>query len=199
MSAEDKPSYAPNLKFSHMGFATTNLAEMEDFYTRVLGFTVTDRGEVMGGMKLVFLSRDPEEHHQLVLVSGRPENLPENPYHPQFGSVINQISFKVASLEELRNLYNIFNKEDVQSVMPANHGIAWSIYCHDPDGNNLEFFVDPDWYMPQPFLIPLDFAKTNEEIVEETGVLAKEQPGFEMYSDWRTRLGKQMNLYKEEA
>ena len=100
MSAEDKPSYAPNLKFSHMGFATTNLAEMEDFYTRVLGFTVTDRGEVMGGMKLVFLSRDPEEHHQLVLVSGRPENLPENPYHPQFGSVINQISFKVASLEE---------------------------------------------------------------------------------------------------
>jgi catechol 2,3-dioxygenase len=67
--------YTPNLQFSHMGFAVLDMANMEDFYGRVLGFTVTDRGEVMG-MDLVFMSRDPMDHHQIILVSGRPENLP---------------------------------------------------------------------------------------------------------------------------
>ena len=33
----------PNLKFSHMGLSVRNVARMEDFYTRILGFTVTDR------------------------------------------------------------------------------------------------------------------------------------------------------------
>lgn len=199
MNAETKPSYAPNLMFSHFGMATSNLEAMEDFYTRVLGFTVTDRGEVLGGMQLVFLSRDPNDHHQIVLVSGRPDNLPENPYHAQYGSVINQISFKVSSLQELRELNDILISEDVRSISPANHGIAWSIYCHDPDGNNLEFFVDSDWYFPQPFLDPLDFAKSNEEIVEETEELARKQHGFEMYTDWRQRLGARMNLFVPAA
>ncbi|RXR28534.1 VOC family protein [Sphingobium fluviale] len=198
MNAVTKTSYAPNLKFSHMGFATSDLAAMEDFYTRVLGFSVTDRGEVLG-MSLVFLSRDPDDHHQLVLVSGRPDDLPANPYHPQFGCVINQISFKVSSLQELRKLNDIFLKEGVKNMMPSNHGIAYSIYCHDPDGNNLEFFVDTDWYFPQPFLIPLDFSKSDEEIVKETEEFSRQQPGFEPYPEWRARFGGIMNLYRPQA
>lgn len=195
MSAEAKLSYVPNIAFSHFGMATSDMEAMEDFYTRVLGFTVTDRGEVFDGMKLVFLSRDPNDHHQILLVSGRPDGLPENPYHRQYGSVINQISFKAGSLQGLRELYEILQKENAKSINPANHGIAWSIYCHDPDGNNLEFFVDSDWYFPQPFLEPLDFSKSNEQIRSETEKLARSQPGFEDYSDWRKRLGAKMNLF----
>ena len=51
---------------------------MQDFYTRVLGFTVTDGGELEtaeGSMTIVFLSRDPREHHQIVLASGRPADM----------------------------------------------------------------------------------------------------------------------------
>ena len=46
---------------------------MEGFYTRLLGFTVTDRGQLQGAagpVSLVFLSRDPDEHHQIVLATG---------------------------------------------------------------------------------------------------------------------------------
>ena len=161
MGTNPEPAYTPNLMFSHMGFAVSDMAKMEDFYTRVLGFTVTDRGEVIG-MDLVFLSRDPADHHQIILVSGRPENLPPNPYSPQFGSLINQISFRVGSLHGLRELLHVLEKENVQSIMPANHGIAWSIYCHDPDGNNLELFVDTDWYFPQPFVVPLDLSQPDD-------------------------------------
>ena len=185
----------PNLMFSHMGFAVSDLAKMEDFYSRVLGFTVTDRGEVLG-MDLVFLSRDPLDHHQVVLVSGRPDNLPPNPFHPQFGSGINQISFRVGSLDSLRSLLAVLRRENVQNILVGNHGIAWSIYCHDPEGNNLEFFVDTDWYFPQPFLVPLDLEQPNEEIRRVTEEMSRQQPGFEPYADWRKRMRARMHLFR---
>ena len=72
----------PRLSFSHVGIFVTDIARMEDFYTRVLGFTVTDRGDLetpRGRLQFVFLSRDPREHHQVVMASGRPADLPFNP------------------------------------------------------------------------------------------------------------------------
>lgn len=194
MSTAVTENFVPNLMFSHMGFAVKDLQKMEDFYTRLLGFSVTDRGEVLG-MDLVFLSRDPMDHHQLVLVSGKPDNIPPNPFHPQFGSVINQISFRVGSLNGLRDLLALLEQNQVQSILVGNHGISWSIYCHDPDGNNLELFVDTDWYFPQPFLIPLDLSKSNEEIHAETAALSHAQPGYEPYADWRKRFAAKMNRY----
>ena len=38
-------SEAPNLMFSHMGFAVKDMAKMEDFYTRVLGFTLVRKAD----------------------------------------------------------------------------------------------------------------------------------------------------------
>lgn len=196
MSIEAKPSYKPNIMFSHFGLATSDLPRMVDFYTRVLGFTITDHGIVKTGMELVFLSREPNDHHQIVLVNGRPDNLPKNPFNQQFGSVINQISFRVGTLQQLREIYGIMKAENAASMFPANHGVAWALYCHDPEGNNLEFFVDTDWYFPQPFAAPLDFGRSDEDIFAETERLSREQPEFELYSDWRTRIGAQMNRYQ---
>ncbi len=198
MTTDIAPAYVPNLMFSHMGFAVSDMPRMEDFYGRVLGFTVTDRGEVMG-MDLVFMSRDPMDHHQIILVSGRPDNIPPNPFTPQFGSLINQISFRVGSLGGLRELLAILEREQVESILVANHGIAWSIYCHDPDGNNLELFVDTDWYFPQPFLVPLDLSQTDDEIHALTEAMCREQPGYEPYADWRKRFAAKMNRFVPNA
>lgn len=198
MTSEGKAQHHPNLKFSHFGFAVHDIELMRDFYTRVLDFTVTDRGHVEG-MDLIFLSRDPDDHHQVVLASGKPEGIPAHPHNPQFGSVINQISFKVSSLEELRKIHEIFLAENVASIFPANHGIAWSIYAHDPEGNNLEFFVDTDWYFPQPFLVPLDFTMTDAEIHAATEKFSREQEGFEPYGEWRKRFANRMNVYRAYA
>jgi len=74
----------PPLEFSHIGFFVTDLDKTQDFYTRVLGFPITDEG-LLGTQRLTFLSRNPKEHHQVVLVEGRPRTLPFN--------VINQISW----------------------------------------------------------------------------------------------------------
>ena len=74
----------PPLEFSHIGFFVTDLDKTQDFYTRVLGFPITDEG-LLGTQRLTFLSRNPKEHHQVVLVEGCPRTLPFN--------VINQISW----------------------------------------------------------------------------------------------------------
>lgn len=54
-----------DLVLSHMGFYVQNLEAMGQFYKDVLGFVETDRGD-LGVVQLIFLSRDPSEHHQLV-------------------------------------------------------------------------------------------------------------------------------------
>jgi catechol 2,3-dioxygenase len=189
---------APNLAFSHMGLSVRDLAKMEDFYTRVLGFTVTDRGEA-GGMGLVFLSRDPMDHHQIVLATGRPEQMPANTANPQFGPSINQISFKMGALSDLREMHERLVAEGGASLFPANHGVAWSIYAHDPEGNNLEFFVDTEWYFPQPFLIPLDLSLSDAKLRDATLAMCKEQPGFEPYSDWRRKIAPRMTAFVPAA
>lgn len=187
--------FVPNLMFSHLGFTTTNFEAMVDFYTRILGFTITDRGQ-LAGLDLVFLSRDPMDHHQIVLITGRPEGIPPHPIAPQFGPVINQISFRVGNLQDLKALYNRFLEENVPIKIVGSHGVSWSVYCGDPDDNMLEFFVDTEWYFPQPFLVPLDLTKSDEEIYTETEQMCREQPGFETYANWRAKIAGQMTMYQ---
>ena len=68
----------PTAALSHFGIHVTDLDRMAGFYTRVLGLLVMDRGTLEGGNELCFLSRDPDQHHQLVLVSGRPREATYN-------------------------------------------------------------------------------------------------------------------------
>ncbi len=186
---------APNLKFSHMGLSCCDVAPMETFYREVLGFTVTDRGHV-DGMDLVFLSRDPNDHHQIVLASGKPDEMPANTKNPQFGPSINQLSFLVGDMSDIRDMHQRLQKGGATNIFPANHGIAWSIYCHDPEGNNLEFFMDTEWYFPQPFLIPLDLSKSDEEIYELTKEFATKEDGYMPYGEWRENISKKMSAFK---
>src|SRR5919199_338340 len=90
----------PPFSFSHMGMFVADIARMRDFYTRVLGFTVTDEGDMetpRGRMRFLFLTRNPAEHHQIVMATGKPRELPFN--------TINQISFRMADFAGLRTMY----------------------------------------------------------------------------------------------
>ena len=118
------------LQFSHVGLFVTDMEKMADFYHRVLGFPITDRGFLAGGVELTFLSRDPRDHHQVVLVSGRPQGLPDR--------IVNQISFRLASLAELQRFFLRIRAEQVRELDPVCHGNAWSIYFRDPEGNTLD-------------------------------------------------------------
>jgi catechol 2,3-dioxygenase len=189
----DRPAAysAPNLKFAHMGIVVSDVEMMTDFYVNVLGFTITDRGD-FGDLKVVFLSRDPEEHHQIVLTNGRPRNLPKNTVNPEFGPCIQQISFKMGFLADLRDMKVRLERSNATGITTASHGNAWSLYAHDPDGNYIEFYVDTDWYANQPFYEPLDLTKSDAEILHLTQAMCEESPGFMPVSRWRRQISAMM-------
>lgn len=166
----------PPLSFSHVGIFVHDLARMQDFYTRILGFPVTDAG-VLNGHRIVFLSRDPEEHHQIVLVEGRPAELGF--------TTINQLSLRARTLADLRALYRALEAEKACDLVAITHGIAWSIYCQDPEGNRIELFVDSPWYIDQPHREPIDLMRPDEEIYAETEARVKDDPSFRLLADWR--------------
>src|SRR6266850_3694153 len=178
----------PRLSFSHMGIFVTDLARMEDFYTRVLGFTVTDRGDLetpRGRLQFVFLSRDPREHHQVVMASGRPADLPFNP--------INQISFRMADFAGVREMYRRLQHEPVSEISPVSHGNALSVYFRDPEGNRVELFVDTPWYVVQPLRIPMDMSLPDKELWTWAEKQARSLPGYKPVKDWSADLAKRLN------
>jgi catechol 2,3-dioxygenase len=169
----------PEFSFSHMGIFVTDPGRMEDFYTRVLGFAVTDRGP-LGSLTLVFLSRDPREHHQIVLASGRPASGGFNP--------INQMSFRMADFAGLREMHRRLQAEGVAELAPVSHGNALSVYFKDPEGNRIELFVDTPWYVQQPLRIPMDMKLADAELWDWAEREARKQPGFKPVEDWRAAL-----------
>jgi catechol-2,3-dioxygenase len=181
----------PNLRFTHMGLVVSDIEVMTRFYVDILGFIITDRG-VFGAMEVVFLSRDPEEHHQIVLTTGRPSSLPANTLNPDFGPCVQQISFKMGTLADLRDMKSRLENSSATGITAASHGNAWSIYAHDPDGNYIEFYMDTEWYAQQPFYVPLDFNKTDQEIMSETRAMCEASPGFKPIEQWRSEISKVM-------
>ena len=176
----------PVASFSHFGIHVTNPAKMEEFYTRVLGLLVADRGDLPGGATLVFLSRDPDEHHQMVLVSGRP---PGGGYN-----VVNQISFKLPTLADLQTMYARVREEGIKEFRIVTHGNAWSIYFADPEGNRVELFVDTPWHTPQPLAEPFDLEAPVEAIMAETEALCRSRPGFMSRAEWRNAQVERMGV-----
>lgn len=190
-SALSQSKAPPMLKFSHIGLVASDVDLMARFYVDVLGFAVTDKGD-FGAMQVVFMSRDPGEHHQIVLTNGRPSNIPMNTVNPDYGPVIQQISFKMPSLADLRDMKSRLEQGGATGITSAAHGNAWSLYAHDPEGNYIEFFVDTDWYASQPFYVPLDLSKTDEEIERETEEMCRVSPGFKPAEQWRADIAKIM-------
>lgn len=172
------------LTFSHMGFYVRDLERMARFYKDVMCFFETDRGD-LGPVQLIFLSRDPSEHHQIVLASGRPTDLAF--------SVINQISLRVPDLATLREVRNLVRSDpDVTDLVCATHGNAISIYFRDPEGNRLEVFMDMPWYCEQPLREFIDLDLSDEMVMAQAEKLARSRPRFQSRTEWQASMERLM-------
>ena len=165
-----------SLSFSHFGIFVSDLQLMKEFYSNVMGLYITDEGQFPNGQSLVFLSRDPAEHHQIILVDGRPEDSLFNP--------INQISFFVNDLQELQTFYLMVKAAYVSDLQPITHGNAWSVYFRDPEGNRIEVYTHTPWYVYQPLREPLDLRLSIQEIQENTEAVCRALPGFQTRAAW---------------
>jgi catechol 2,3-dioxygenase-like lactoylglutathione lyase family enzyme len=171
------------LTLSHVGIFVTDIQRMVDFYTRFLGFVVSDR-EARADGEIVFLTRDPREHHQFVMASGRPSDLPFNPIH--------QLSFRVDSLATLRALYLGLRSEPVEILGPVTHGNALSVYFRDPEKNRLELLIDTPWYVPQPYRVPYDIMLPDAELWAAIEKEVRATPGFKPREEWAAEIERKI-------
>jgi len=182
------------LSFSHVGFHATDIEKQAAFYKEVLEFTETDRGLLPtpnGPVQLVFLSRDPDEHHQIVLASGRPADLGFN--------VINQISLKADSLETLQAFHRRVQAAGVQELLPVTHGNALSVYFRDPEGNRIELYWDLPWYVSQPCRVAAPFELPAPQLLAWAEQHARTLPGFRPRSAWRQEMALRMGIPAPDA
>lgn len=182
----------PSVSFSHLGIHVRDMETMLVFYRDVLGLHVTDRGQLPlpGNPEIVFLSRNPAEHHQIVLVAGRED---------AGGSarIVNQISFHADSLADLRSIQEALTPVAGGPTFALNHGNGWSLYSHDPEGNMLEFFVDSPWYVQQPLTDFLDLSLSDEEIHRRTEETYRSHPGFQPIEQWRAAFAERIAAERE--
>ena len=181
----DKSATFPEFSMSHVGLFVFDLDRMVDFYTSTFGLLLTDTSIVRGDKRIAFMSRDPREHHQIVLVEGR--------MAPLEAQLLNQISLRVGSLDDLREVDEIVSKSGATGVDRSNHGNAFSIYFRDPEGNRLEVFTDSPYYVEQAVQATLVLTCTDEEILKQTRDQHADHPSFSSADEWSARMQQRLD------
>jgi catechol 2,3-dioxygenase-like lactoylglutathione lyase family enzyme len=137
----------------HVGLYVRDVERSKAFYRDILGLKISDENPKTGSTFMTAKDR-LEEHHELLLVPGRED-----------GKVVQQISFRCASLADVKEFYRIFLEHRIPIIRTVSHGNAVGCYFEDPDGNQLEVYwqTGVDW--PQPFGKPVDLTASDEEIM----------------------------------
>jgi len=164
---------------SHFGLYLRDLDRMVAFYTALFDLRVTDRGESpIFHNTLVFFGADPNAHHQLVLVSGRPVDA--------IFSTVMQLSFKVQAIQELRRLRISAVELGASHMRCVNHCNSFSLYFADPEGNTVETYFDTPYYVAQPHADPLNLELSDSDLLLETETRSRADPTFMPAETWRT-------------
>ncbi len=139
----------------HVGLFCDDLTKMRDFYAGVLGLTISDEDLERG---ICFLSAAPEaEHHELALVQAK--DPAQKTRHVQ------QVSFKVKSLDDVRAFYHRLEQAGMRIDRTVTHGIACSVYFYDPEDNRIELYYTTPYKVRQPFGAPIDLDQPDDELL----------------------------------
>jgi len=160
------------LRWSHAVLYVRDLETMLDFYQNVLGFEVSDRGELFaGGPEVVFLSQVETDHHQLAMAQVRQDEARPNS--------VDHFAFRVETLADVREMIERLEKDGrATETNPMTHGNAWSIYFRDPEQNGIEVFVDTPWHVAQPQARPWDPSLSDDELRTWTEEQFRGEPEF---------------------
>ena len=165
------------MKLSHAFINVADLDKVVPFYTDVLGFHVTDRGILRGDTEAVFMSQDPDNHHQIALANTMKDgDGTRNLAH---------VAFRLESLDDLRGLKERLASEGVDVWREVSHGNAWSLYFTDPEGNGVECFVDTPFHVRQPQGKPTDLDLDDAALLKKTEEDFGQEPEFGSYTEWQ--------------
>lgn len=134
----DRPSDIRYAQFHHNNFFTTRLAEMRDWYGTVLGMRVTYEFPLAA-----WLTND-RANHRIALTSlpGLSDD-PDKRYHAR----LHHQAFELESFDDLNATFVRLAAAGITPEACLDHGMTFSYYYSDPDGNYVELQSDNfgDW------------------------------------------------------
>lgn len=124
-------------RVGHVVLNVRELAPAVAFYSGVLG--LREVGRYMG--KMVFFSATGENHHDLAVQ----EVGVDAPIAGENGVGLCHVALKIGtSLAALRAAKAHLQSHGIKIRRIENHRVSQSIYFADPDGNEIELYVDDD-------------------------------------------------------
>jgi catechol 2,3-dioxygenase len=123
----------------HVVFYVRDLEHSVKFYTEVVGL---DLGGMIFNGRAALLSGGSTHHELLLIQVGDAQG-------PMHGRRIGlyHVGWKIGdSIEQLKALYDKLKELDYDIDGLSDHTISHSIYVRDPDGNEVELYVDNPEY-----------------------------------------------------
>lgn len=141
-------------KFHHINFKTTRLQEMIDWYKTTVGSEVLHQDAVGAWM-----SNDAANHRIALLAFPNFSDDPDKETH----SGLHHSAFEYDSFEDLNSSFLRLREKGIEPEFCIDHGMTFSYYYKDPDGNRLELQVDAfgDWAKSSEFMRESDAFHAN--------------------------------------
>lgn len=133
-------------ELGHVVLYVSNLERSRRFYGKILGFH-----EIHTDMPGSALYSSGRTHHELLLLEI--DSVPRVKDRPEPG--LYHIGFKIGTTdEELRQAKGELETAGVTIIGAADHTVTHSLYVLDPDGNELELYIDvSDAWKTDPSLV----------------------------------------------
>ena len=136
-------------ELGHVVLFVHDLEKMKRFYEKVLGFPLIGSQEGMAAFS------SGRTHHELLLI--RVGTKPKPKHSPEPG--LYHIGLKIGNSDkELKTAIQELEKNNVELVGASDHFVTHSLYIHDPEGNEVELYVDvnDEWKKdPKKVLSPI--------------------------------------------
>jgi catechol 2,3-dioxygenase len=120
-------------KFHHVNLKTTRLQEMIDWYSAVVGSEVLFQNAFGAWMS------NDEANHRIALTAF--PNFVDDPDKEE-RTGLHHTAFEYGSFEELNASYLRLRDAGIVPHFCLDHGMTFSYYFRDPDGNHVELQVD---------------------------------------------------------
>ncbi|WXG43592.1 MAG: VOC family protein [Promethearchaeati archaeon SRVP18_Atabeyarchaeia-1] len=122
-------------KFTYVGIRVTNLQRSTDFYTRLLGMKIVNRGKV-GQTKGETVTLESEKGGFILELNYYEQGSPYNTKYSA-GEGLDHLAFKTDNLDKA---LQEANKAGYRTVLDMNAGGGHWAYIEDPDGIWIELF-----------------------------------------------------------